>query len=124
MIATKKTGNTISIINSDNNETMLAVDVIKDTTKATFVVSGSLKTHVASSFTDIMMNTLKNVDQLILDFTNVPYIASAGLRALLTAQQYVDDIDDGTYIIITNINDEVRDVFESTGFINILNVQD
>ncbi len=124
MIVTKKNGNTISIINDDNNTTMLVVDVIKDKTKTTFAVSGSLKTHVASSFTDIMMDTLKNVEQLILDFTNVSYVASAGLRSLLTAQQYVDDTDDGTNIIITNINDEVRDVFESTGFINILNVQD
>lgn len=124
MIITKKTGNTISIIDDDNNKTMLVLDIIKDKTKTTFVVSGSLKTHVASSFTDVIMNTLQNVGQLVLDFADVPYVASAGLRALLTAQQYVDDTDDGTDIIITNINDEVREVFESTGFINILNVQD
>lgn len=124
MIVTKRTGNRISIVNDDDNKTMLALDIIKDKPKTTFVISGSLKTHVASSFADIIMDTLKNVEQLILDFTNVSYIASAGLRALLTAQRYVDDSNESADIIITNINNEVRDVFESTGFINILNVQD
>ena len=70
------------------------------------------------------MEQLHNTDKLILDFSDVAYMASAGLRALLTAQQYIDDIDNNKDMEITNINSEIRDVFESTGFINILNVID
>lgn len=58
---------------------------------------------------------------LILDFETLDYISSAGLRILLMAQKKVNET--GTEMIIINTNENVREVFEMTGFTSILNIK-
>ncbi len=116
--------NIIKVTDPDNNTTLLSAKIIKDDPQTRIVIAGSIKTRTSAALSDIIMRHLKEASVLVLDFKDVAYIASAGLRVLLTAQQYVDDAEDGTDMIIVNINDEVRGVFESTGFINILNVKE
>jgi anti-sigma B factor antagonist len=96
--------------NGDNHKTVLSI-------------KGSVKTLVAAKFSEEISSALRETEVLILDFENVTYIASSGLRALLTAQQYVDENEGTVDMIIKNINDEVREVFESTGFINVLKIE-
>ncbi len=57
---------------------------------------------------------------LVLDFSNLEYISSAGLRVLLTAQKKVKAL--GTEMHITGANDDVREVFDITGFSTILTI--
>ena len=57
---------------------------------------------------------------LVLDFKNLDYISSAGLRVLLTAQKQVTSL--GTTMEIVGANDSVNEVFKITGFYNILNI--
>ncbi len=124
MIKTVLNKNVTDIINDEDNSILLKITVNMDNDKRILVLSGPIKTNVAEAFSKNLMEQLHNSDKLILDFSDVAYMASAGLRALLTAQQYIDDIDNSKDMEITNINSEIRDVFESTGFINILNVID
>ena len=124
MIRTVLNKNVTNIINDEDNSILLKITVNLDDDKRILVLSGPIKTNVAEAFSKNLMEQLHNTDKLILDFSDVAYMASAGLRALLTAQQYIDDIDNNKDMEITNINSEIRDVFESTGFINILNVID
>ena len=124
MIKTVLNKNVTNIINDEDNSILLKITVNMDNDKRILVLSGPIKTNVAEAFSKNLMEQLHNSDKLILDFSDVAYMASAGLRALLTAQQYIDDIDNSKDMEITNINSEIRDVFESTGFINILNVID
>ena len=124
MIRTVLNKNVTNIINDEDNSILLKITVNLDDDKRILVLSGPIKTNVAEAFSKNLMKQLHNTDKLILDFSDVAYMASAGLRALLTAQQYIDDIDNNKDMEITNINSEIRDVFESTGFINILNVID
>jgi anti-anti-sigma factor len=57
-----------------------------------------------------------------LDLSNVTYIASFAMRALLSAQQIVDENIEASFVI-TNISAEVRNVFETSGFLDILNIE-
>ena len=59
-------------------------------------------------------------DALILDFAGLEYISSAGLRVLLSAHKRMTDKDGMT---ITHVNDVVQEVFDVTGFSDILTIK-
>jgi len=58
---------------------------------------------------------------VVLDFSELEYISSAGLRVLLAMKKSLDAA--GKAFEIHNINAVVKEVFEVTGFINILNIK-
>ena len=58
---------------------------------------------------------------VILDFAELEYISSAGLRILLALKKNLEA--SGKQLEIHNINEVVNEVFEVTGFINILNIK-
>lgn len=61
--------------------------------------------------------SLDGVESLILDFTGVNYVSSAGLRVLLALQQKMMTRDG---MKLVGVNDDISDVFEVTGFDEIL----
>ena len=67
------------------------------------------------------MRVIESSDCVYLDFTEVEYVSSAGLRALLSAQKQVNRT--GKELVIRNINDIVEAVFEQVGFMGILTVE-
>ena len=64
--------------------------------------------------------SLGSVDSLTLDFSKLEYISSAGLRVLLSAHK-VMSAKGG--MKVTNVNEIVQEVFEVTGFADILNIE-
>ena len=60
------------------------------------------------------------VENLIFDFEKLEYISSAGLRVILTLQDIMQNR--GT-MIIKNLNDDVKEVFEITGLSSELNIE-
>ena len=66
-------------------------------------------------------NELGNFNSLILDFTDLEYISSAGLRVLISTQKKLknDDIP----MAIKNVNDIVNEIFRMSGFDKILNIE-
>ena len=66
------------------------------------------------------LNGLSGVDQLTLDFTGLEYIASAGLRVLLSAHKIMSRKGG---MKVTQVNDIVNEVFEVTGFSDILTIE-
>lgn len=117
-------GNITEIKNAENGHVLLNIQSsINGDKSITLALSGAIKTPSATAFSETLMEYLKETRKLIIDMTEVIYIASAGLRALLTAQQYIDESDDEIDMILKNINDEVMDVFETTGFDNVLTIE-
>jgi anti-anti-sigma factor len=55
-----------------------------------------------------------------VDFGRVDFISSAGLRGLLISQKKM--MSSGGKMTIIHVNDEVREVFELTGFVSVLNI--
>ena len=60
-----------------------------------------------------------DIQNIVLDFKNVPYISSAGLRVLLINHKKM--LGCGT-MSISNVSEDVMDVFEITGFKDVLNI--
>lgn len=84
-------------------------------------VEGRLDTATAPQLDNEIKASIDNADSLVLDFSNLDYISSAGLRVLLSANKTM--VGKGKEpITVTNSNEIVREVFEVTGFSDILNI--
>lgn len=66
------------------------------------------------------LDDLDDITKLILDFSEVKYVSSMGLRILLELQKRMNEL--GT-MVLTNVNEDIVKVFEITGFNKILKVQ-
>jgi len=61
---------------------------------------------------------LEDITELTLDFKGVEYISSLGLRVLLQAKKTMKS--NGVKLTIINMRDSVREIFEMTGFLNLM----
>lgn len=84
------------------------------------VVEGRLDTMTAPQLEAEIMESIEEITELDLDFENLEYLSSAGLRVLLSAQKIMNRQGE---MIVRNVNDTIMDVFEVTGFIDILTVE-
>ena len=83
-------------------------------------LQGRLDTITSPQLESEMITALDDITELIIDLAGLEYISSAGLRVLLTAQKKMNK--QGT-MTIRNVNSAVMDVFEVTGFVDILNIE-
>ena len=90
-----------------------------DGAKLTVAVAGRLDTTTAPQLDEELRNSLEGVQELILDFSELEYISSAGLRVLLATQKAMNA--QGS-MRLTGVNDVVMEVFEVTGFSDILTI--
>ena len=89
----------------------------KSGSNLTIAVNGRIDTVTAPEFESAVKPALEGVTELTIDFKEVNYISSAGLRVLLSVQKKM--MTQGEMKLI-NVNDTVNDVFEVTGFDEIL----
>lgn len=84
-------------------------------------IEGSVDTLTAQSFeNDIMQAINDEVKTLVLDFEKVEYVSSAGLRAILGLNTKMEEQGK---MVLKNISENVREVFEMTGFDELLNIE-
>ena len=83
-------------------------------------LEGRLDTTTAPELENELKASLNGVTELILDFEKLDYISSAGLRVLLSAQKVMTK--QGSMKII-HVNEMVMEVFEVTGFADILTIE-
>ena len=94
---------------------------IKKNAEATIIeVAGRLDTLTASSLDKAINEDIGEVKHLVLDLKNLEYISSAGLRVLLGAQKKMQKIGS---MKVTGVCEEVMEVFEMTGFADILVIE-
>ena len=93
----------------------------KQDSTLTVVISGNIDTVTAPELDAQLQENIPGIKDLILDFAAVDYISSAGLRVILMANQQMEDVDGN--MTVKNVNDDVRDVFEMTGFDSLLNLE-
>ena len=86
----------------------------------TFTLEGRLDTTTSPQLEAELKQSVGGVTELIFDFSGVEYISSAGLRVLLAAQKVMNR--QGS-MKLTGVNDNVLEVFEITGFIDILTLE-
>ncbi len=83
-------------------------------------LEGRLDTMTSPELEAELKTSLDGVDTLTMDFSNLEYISSAGLRVLLSAHKTMSGKGGMT---VTNVNEIVQEVFEVTGFADILNIE-
>lgn len=89
-------------------------------TTMTVKVEGRLDTMTAPELEKALKDSIGTITELILDFENLAYVSSAGLRVLLSAQKIMNK--QGS-MVIRNACETVTEVFEVTGFSEILTVE-
>lgn len=98
----------------------MTINKTQDGTALTIALSGRLDTTTAPDFEKELKVCLDGIEDLTMDFSDLDYISSAGLRVLLTAQKQMNK--QGS-LVITNVNETIAEVFEVTGFDDILTIQ-
>ena len=86
----------------------------------TIALEGRLDTTTAPELETVIKSSLTGVTELILDFEKLDYISSAGLRVLLSAQKTMTKQGE---MKITHVNEMIMEVFEVTGFSDILTIE-
>ena len=98
----------------------MTIEIKKNVDELVLEITGRLDTITAPTLDKTINENLEGIKTLSLDFNNVEYISSAGLRVLLSAQKKMQKI--GSMKVI-NVCEEVMEVFEMTGFADILVIE-
>ena len=99
---------------------MLNIEKKQEGNALTVKLDGRLDTNTAPVFQGEVEPLLENLSKLTLDFEKVDYVSSAGLRVLLTFEQELEE--KRKPMELCHVNDMIRDVFEVTGFLDILTI--
>ena len=98
----------------------MMIEIKKNLEDTTIEVVGRLDTTTAPSLEATINDDIVDVKNLVLDLKGLEYVSSAGLRVLLTAQKKMQKI--GSMKVI-NVCESVMEVFEITGFADILTIE-
>ena len=89
-------------------------------TELTVTVTGRLDTTTAPQLEAEFKQNINGIENLVLDFAALEYLSSAGLRVLLAAQKVMNKQGE---MVIRNVNETINEIFEVTGFIDILTIE-
>lgn len=98
----------------------MTIEIKKNANETTIEIVGRLDTITAPVLEKTINDNASSIKNLIFDMRGLEYISSAGLRVLLGAQKKMQRI--GTMKLI-NVCDEVMEIFEMTGFADILVIE-
>jgi anti-sigma B factor antagonist len=99
------------------------MEIIKELNDNSLVIKviGELNSFTAPELEAVIKNDLANVKDLCFDFQKLDYLSSAGLRVLLVAQKIMSKQGK---MSLRHVNNSVMEIFEITGFINVLDIID
>lgn len=96
------------------------MNIVKEEQGTTLLVKpeGRLDTNTSKELEQALAPEIEKYDTIVLDFSELQYLSSAGLRVLLSVQKKMK----GKEFRLTNVNSNVMEVFEITGFVDFLNI--
>ncbi|MDD3585927.1 MAG: STAS domain-containing protein [Thermoguttaceae bacterium] len=98
----------------------MEIKEIRDGDKLTIALEGRLDTMSSAAAESNIQKKLDGILHLTLDLEALEYVSSAGLRAVLSLDKILDS--KGGDMIITHVREEVLEIFEITGFTDILKI--
>ena len=99
---------------------MLNISKESDGSALTVILEGRLDTSTAPSLEEALKDGLNDVTSLVFDLKEMQYISSAGLRVLLSAQKVMNK--QGS-MLIKNASEQIKEIFDVTGFSEILTIE-
>ena len=99
------------------------MNIIKDYNgkELTLSVEGRIDTITSQELDKEIQTEIGNFDSLIMDFANLEYISSAGLRVLIATQKKLKS--ENIPFVIKNVDDSVKEIFRMSGFDKILKIE-
>ena len=97
----------------------MMIEIKKNAGETVIEIVGRLDTTTAPALEKTINEDIEDTQDLILDLKGLEYISSAGLRVLLSAQKKM--LKKGA-MAVKNVGAEIMDVFEITGFADILTI--
>ena len=98
----------------------MTIEIKRNAEETVIELSGRLDTTTAPALDKTINEDLGDAKNLVLDFKNLEYISSAGLRVLLSTQKKMQK--SGSMKLI-HVCEDVMEVFEMTGFADILSIE-
>ena len=98
----------------------MTIKIKKNNQETVIEIVGRLDTITAPALDKTINEDMGEVKNLVLDLTDMEYISSAGLRVLLAAQKKMQKIG---AMKVTGVREEVMEVFDMTGFTDILTIE-
>ncbi|MEM1483447.1 STAS domain-containing protein [Oscillospiraceae bacterium PP1C4] len=99
----------------------MTINKTLNATELTVALTGRLDTTTAPHLEAELKTALTGMDSLVLDFAELEYISSAGLRVLLSAQKVMNKQGK---MVVRHVNETILEVFEVTGFTDILTLEE
>lgn len=96
------------------------LNIVKEKTTLTIALEGRLDTTTAPQLEASLKQNIGSCETLVLDFAQLAYISSAGLRVLLAAQKVMNKQGK---MVIKHVNETIMEIFEITGFSDILTIE-
>ena len=98
----------------------MTIEKTMDGNILTIVPHGRLDSTTSDEFSDFLVeNITDDMEQIVLDFKDVEFISSKGLRVIVSAHKNIE----GRKLTIINANTSVMEVLRLTGLINVLDVE-
>ena len=98
----------------------MTINIKKNVNETTIEVAGRLDTITAPVLEKTVNENISGIQSLVLDLKGLEYISSAGLRVLLGAQKKMQKVGS---MKLTGVCENVMEVFEMTGFADILTIE-
>ena len=99
---------------------MLNIEKSIEDKRLVIALAGRLDTATAPQLETELKDCLDGVEALTLDFENLDYISSAGLRVLLSAQKTMNRQGE---MKVIHVNETISEIFEITGFTDVLTIE-
>ncbi|MCL2062961.1 MAG: STAS domain-containing protein [Candidatus Cloacimonetes bacterium] len=99
----------------------MIVTIMKESDVSIFLVEGKLDSSTSPKLQEKLMLALNEAKKIRMDFKDVEYISSAGLRVLLLGEKTARAT--GKSMTIYNVPDRVMSIFTMTGFADMLNIE-
>ena len=98
----------------------MTIEIKRNAEETMIELAGRLDTTTAPALDKTINEDIADTKNLVLDLKGLEYISSAGLRVLLGAQKKMQKVGS---MRVTNVCAEVMEVFEMTGFADILTIE-
>ncbi len=98
----------------------MEIKTTRNDNELTVALSGRLDTLTSPDLEDKLDEELEGVERIIFDLGELEYISSAGLRVLLGVYKMMDEMGG---MLIRNVTESVMEIFEVTGFSDILDIE-
>ena len=98
----------------------MTIEKKKNGTELTIALTGRMDTTTAPQLENELKVSLDGVEKLVLDFSGLDYLSSAGLRVILGAQKVMNKQGE---MVVCNVNETIAEIFDVTGFSDILTIE-